>query len=676
MDIFLIVLTILLSLIVLAVNALNTFEKTSDLTKIADELLAMKSGIESFCIGRTPVEGGYLYRNARITLEGEIEVFQGRFPIDFYGKYIFRTDYGVIEDLDNGFRITGAEIDFSCPAGYTGPTCTFIPICDNEKGKLKPVTYTQFNELALFLNSSEVSSAVSDYGTPREKIHPRLRVKCLDNKEFELQSCPTNMLLNRDTLECEIYDICQDSMNGRKHNFQVTDRILANNEYYICRDNVSKLTICNFGTVFSSKVKGCIQQSACFEKKDITLQTDKMKLDNKSYIQCSNDVGIIINCPLGVVESGGRHLCKGQLCMPKSYFHEDKYLKYQVSQTVCEGDKATFIQCTTNKVERKFKYKWVNEVEFTLSNWPDSVMEGNNCVSPKNNIIYNTVSQLQLTDAMSGEHPFDFTKNNFKGEFVCDPARFKYRWAYDEGKVIGEPQPTTMQLINTASPCQNEILPPDHVTLFPFTKHPNDAYICITQNTCLETYEKVYLWPCYNAVSKEYFSTTCSFTSNSLVIKTVRSSDDKMVPVNGFQLPSTYDQTSTKVALLLQGYENHVVNHKKQYYFIASGKPDYVLMKNPQLVEEKIIPVVNSINPLEQTGFFTLAWHTRKTTTSPLDGLQMSPTQITYKRVEIDVGFIVMWIEKKDENRCILHFGEKVISVEFNPHDNNPLKFE
>lgn len=84
----------------------------------------------------------------------------------------------------------------------------------------------------------------------------RLRVQCLDkDRNCYIESCPGNKLVDRESLRCETYDICNDRINGYKQNFDIKvndedetakasptfDESLKERQYDICKNNVSEL---------------------------------------------------------------------------------------------------------------------------------------------------------------------------------------------------------------------------------------------------------------------------------------------------------------------------------------------------------------------------------------------------------------------------------------------------
>lgn len=591
MDILFIIVAIISIVIIVIVYILNYIPKTYNVTKLFERISKNKPSTQAFSLGRRNETSKF--RNVVLNKDGKAIVVDNEdYPIGFDGRYIVLKDHGTVVENENGFKITGMDlVDFKCPEGYEGSKCQPKPLClPEDSGKVKPLTYTQFNSLRLYRNEFKRDQIQMPYNSlDDEPIHPRLRIQCLDiDGNYDIEACPQNRLLDKN-LQCQPYDICSDRLNGFKHNFpiQPDEHALPSNEYYICDNNVSVKRKCNDGTVFSFNSKGCVTKSPCYNMGQATIP-----IDDASYIQCENDIGFIVECPSGVVNNDGILACYTPLCMPETKTYENKHLRYDYSQTICIDDRPQITTCDVAAKDRVYHYTWAEDFDYILPNWPKEILKNGQCISPDDSIIYDPFVSLAWSTAMPERHKFNIKTQQYE----CDDST-QYRWNYIDQKLMPENN-NIDELIYSGAPCQNAI---ESQLKFKIQNFPNNKiYLIKTQPVHLFDYTNVYLWPVYNRTNDNYLHTRCEYTDSGLEITTYSSNT---IPL-GFYLDDTKHMDSNNNTLLtLSGYSNFEQIPNVQYYFIASGKLDLIILHEPTIEAQQkyTFPQNNTISTKIET---------------------------------------------------------------------------
>lgn len=604
MDIVFCALCIILAFIIISIYIVNRIPYTSDVQQLAKGILKIDPTIRNFTLGQ--VEATKKFQNVVLANDGKIQVVSNDYPIRKNGTLYILKSHGQVFEHENGFRIEGLDtIHFKCPDGYSGYTCQLDNICtdDDIAGTLKPLTQTQFNALQLYRNDPQTALVVDTITRTVEDLHhPRLRIKCLDNMgNFQLQACPDNSLLD-EHLQCRIYDICQDSLNGYKHTYHIdSGETLLPNEYYICRNNRSEKMQCTNGTVFSDILKSCISQSVCVGKG----ASATLPLTETSYIQCRNDVGIRIECPDGVVNNveTGTLSCKHILCRPKTLKYSDNLLKYNYGEVTCtpEGVAHTTL-CDTDKNPKIYTLDWAERSTYTLDNWPMEILRDGKCIPASHDDLTlfddekPSVVSLRYTNAMPDEHPYNLKTRQFE----CPPETAK-RWDYDAQQQQRD-NDTSQSIWYSGAPCQMEPITP-YPFKFNIQKYPSDKiYIFVTESVNIEPLRNepnIYYWPVRTA-ENEYQHTIFTHNDTHLSVDTYKSN---ALPL-GFTLPKSSD--SNKLELI--GYPNAPNTMTAQYYFISSGKLETVQLHNRQLVRHQEFEYANDDNTrtIETTRLSTI----------------------------------------------------------------------
>lgn len=458
MDIILISLLVFMIISLLILYLLNRVRRTKDLNSLLKDLLSRQPSTIAFSLGYDRERGKY--KNATITNEGGVKIRYDANPIAHDGSFIILKEHGVVQpdkQTKNGYRISGMDlVHIKCPDGYEGFECKLKPLCSGaDVGKYKPLTYTQFNGLGLYSNTFR-AKAISTRRKRRdasEQTHPRIRVHCLNDGKYELQTCPDNELLNHD-LKCVPYDICTDRIDGFKHNYKISanQADLSDDQYYVCDGNVSVLRRCPESSVFSASNKICVSRSACFGKGDATI-----KIDANNYIQCNNDLGTKVHCEHGVTENANGHLqCLYLTCKPSVFEKETTDLYYASGGVVCVNDTAVEKMCDTSPIASPYRIKqtWaITEFNDPFSDWPKEIYDDSlgKCVSAANaKSIAKRLPDIRWTKLMPEVHKFDYEKR----QFVC--ADGEYRIDYERNEIV--PPLPVGRYVQTAAPCQSETL--------------------------------------------------------------------------------------------------------------------------------------------------------------------------------------------------------------------------
>lgn len=605
MDTILIVLALVLVVVLVGAYLLNRVPKLQNLTTLFNNVRLLDPMITAFTLRYDEETGKYV--NVSIDENGEVRSRRENRPIDKLGSYIINQDHGTVEDLANGFKISGFETStFTCPSGYSGPTCQLNKLCEPivDDGRLKPLTYTQFNDLYVnqSINPTIVTRGKRD--APIEAVHPRIRIQCLTNGEYELQACPDNRLLDKN-LSCRPYDLCQDRLSGYKHNNQIsdTDPPLPSNQYYICENGASVKTTCLDGTKFSMSANGCITESVCFGKGSITLPRDE-----KSYIQCKNDVGVVVNCTNGVtVNASGDRVCVSKACEPQTLSFSDSVISYVYGQVVCVNNRPELKICDNAPKPRKYEYNWAEPFNYTIDNWPTEILNTKSgiCETPTDSIIVGPVS-LAWSSAMYQSHPYDLRTE----QFVCEPNSTKYRWDYKNGTTV----PSTDMFVDTGAPCQSQALTatpwspnvdlvryPEIDETKPFTRPP--LLIGEPMNALIDS------WPVYSSRDRKYRVSLVDLSSDGSISLSAYESD---IPPLGFAISKSRGDGFAE----LIGFGVPKDPESCRWFTIASGKFEPIRASNKPV--KRIVYKPESSIPLTQVGSYVIAWGKLDTSLSVL----------------------------------------------------------
>lgn len=400
------------------------------------------------------------------------------FPVLSSGDALNTYNHGkIIDNLsENNFTILGLNnnVPIPCPLEiYSGKGCLDKIVCTKEecqKNRKKLLNYMLFNSVGFyeqfkFFNDSEFKR-LHDDKDKNLQYHPKLWIQCFmsqngNTPDWALLKCTKeNEILNVESIECQDSDICINKVNGFKHNLKISpnDQPLKPNEYYMCKNNKSEKQICeDEKTIFSEAQNGCIFESKCFGLGDI-----EIKIDEHSYVKCSNDLGIIINCPDGVVElEPNNYSCKTKKCQESVKIFENFYLKYEYAKTRCIDDEPHIIDCRLNdSYTKNIEIKWYETTDFIkIENYPRQILSASRefCTSDfhESNVLKKSATAyIRYTEIMPEEHLF----NLYEMQYVC-PEPDTYQWNYDLYVVIPQ-YPNGMdnhKFLDSVKPCSRII---------------------------------------------------------------------------------------------------------------------------------------------------------------------------------------------------------------------------
>lgn len=450
MDPVFVALVAVFALVLVAVYLLNGLpDRTGDLSAVLAALRRRRPDTVAFTLGRDQSDGR-LYRNVYAGAEGAPPyVLSENDPVASDGGYVtVDTGHGRVIDGVNGFTVTGVAGAFTCPEGYEGSRCRPKPLCPPaDDGRAKPLTREQFNALELYgLNVTPVSDRVD---ATAADYHPRVSVQCTTDGAYELRVCPDNRLLDPSTLSCVEYDVCQDRVNGYKHDYRIDSYRLKHGEYYLCADNRSELKSCDGNAAFSTRRQACVSESECVGR-----GKSQLPVDDHNYVQCRGDNGRDVHCEHGVQRRDGVLSCVTKTCRPYTLSHDDGILRYAYGRNVCDDqDRATLTVCEqAPSTYHTATYRWADAVDLKLHNWPQEVMDATTgeCGMPGVGIILESATiDLRWSPAMLDAHKFNVRKL----QYVCDPSVHNYRWDYINGVVVPAVPPTLF--VDAATPCQS-----------------------------------------------------------------------------------------------------------------------------------------------------------------------------------------------------------------------------
>ncbi|KAI5630621.1 vp91 [Venturia canescens] len=582
MDLFFTIFIVLLIILLLIAYMLNRVPRTHDLIQLLDLVREEKPMATAFSLGSvryTSKKNRYL----NIYWDGDkiTQKLQTR-PVNSDGSYVFRTNHGRIIEYSDGFTITGMEkVFFKCPAGYKNFNCQLESPCTMEEHKneaSKGLTYTMFNALDVYQHSLMDVPVNSDKDVSSLEKHPRIRIQCLKDGNYELVTCPNNKVLDPVSLKCQPYDICEDRINGYKHNYSKDGKELEPGHYLICEENVGKDMECAKNTSFSMSQQGCITQSKCYGR-----GSDQIWEKSDTFIQCKNDREFRKYCEHGIdMDDNGIMNCHKINCFPNEIEEESKLLEYYTKGKKCTNDDRPIrVICTKKKVNKIYQHEWIEKFKIVVEGWPDRIMNKTTyeCMTPDDSIYKKDATELvRYTDIMSQSYPYDLKRETFK-------CKTRYVWDYKIGKIF---ETLTRKdagdiILDSASPCQYKIYEkPDRIPIWGFGerfpiktsgKAPAVYRVSFIQE---KTFDIPYrMWPTYNWKTKVYYATTVcyDFTNRKFVCDTFTD----IVPPVGFALADS--ATKKDQQLYLRGYPDFPKKNEHNdymWYFIASGETEPV----------------------------------------------------------------------------------------------------
>lgn len=446
MDLTALILIVVCACLLMVAYTLNSVKRTGNVQTILQELTKSRPDTRAVSLGydRTKQK----FRNAVLDQQGNVVIRYDPYPVTEAGEYIVLQEHGRVNYKDDHYTIDGFPFTkFTCPDGFVGKNCDPVPLCDeSDENVYRPLTYRQFNRLRLY--DSSIGPTRQQRRRRRrdlENIHDRIKIHCIANGKYELETCNNNELLDSN-LECRPYDVCEDRLAGTKHNYPIkTDDVLEPNEYYTCSNNRSVRTKCSGSDMVFSPVYGtCIVKNQCVGMGDATI-----RIDDHRYVQCKDDTGRTVTCTNGIQEdeTTGRLSCITILCKPYDLKYEDNVFRYVYGRVTCQDDRPVEQICEVEPYrEHTYSYKWAQPFQLKIGNIPSNVYVDGSCKPLTNfhDIVHNPVVQLAWSDAMSQPYPFDFVKQ----EYICDT---KYRWDYVKGVTV----PSTNDFVDPGAPCQD-----------------------------------------------------------------------------------------------------------------------------------------------------------------------------------------------------------------------------
>lgn len=474
MDIVLILLIVLCFTILLILHMVQKTRQTEDLTIIYKKLLKNNPRTIAWTFGW--IKNRNLYKNVYVNNDEQNYAFDVKYenyPISFDGKpLIIDNTHGMVTSHSSGFSVSGINSDmpFDCPSGYSGPECQQSPLCDaKEAGTYKLLSRDQFKTLNLYNYTGSGLHVHED----EHLYHQRLRVKCLNETgRFDIEACVDNKLVDHETVQCKIYDLCNDRLDGYKHNYPITENEfpLNDNQYYVCETNKSVLRACADDSVFSNVNMGCIAQNKCYG-----LGEKRIVLDNDTYLQCLGDVGQIKRCKYGVGLHYETPYCLVPKCIPRTYSYDDGLLRFITGMVWCdENDDAHQALCDERVVKKEYRYRWGTQPDVVvhIPNWPHSVFDETKrvCVEPTmdNVLIPNAYIKVRWTDNMKKSYDFDVRTKRF----VCKPDDNLLQLDYINHRLIPDLD-VTDKFVDYSVPCQTVNSPVsffDNAAFTPFKK--------------------------------------------------------------------------------------------------------------------------------------------------------------------------------------------------------------
>lgn len=490
------------------------------------------------------------------------------YPVDFYSKMITSIPeaqiHGKIFNQSNGYKLTGVTFydssvttrsaynetsseSMPCPNHYEGPNCEIKKFCSETdylyNSGHKFLTYTQFNSLNLYNTGSyeddkdKSITEVANY--EQEPTHPKLRIKCLNAKgDYQLEVCNKNKKLNAE-IKCVNYDICEDRLSGYKHNYTLPGKDpLPENEYYLCENNKSVLHKCDTDLVFEPIANGCVQKSTSI----------LLNMIHSTKKVCDGDDDTKNNEGSGTDKSNTR-----------SYNYSDHMYNFDYGQTIykknTEDNTKNDTQTKICDISREsgtdvlYTYKWGDEFNLEIDKPPNEIFDKvkQTCIKTKDLNIFdlfheNASIPFAWSNAMALKHSFNIKTQQYN----CNTETSKFKWDYINNKIIINNKQTVSEdelkiatnildeytkhqyIIDSASPCQNQILQTDQMpwqgmnySSYPKDKVPilyNVKFKNIIEHDDLPNRNYIPTWPVYDLQTNTFRGSSCKFVDTTLQI--------------------------------------------------------------------------------------------------------------------------------------------------------------
>lgn len=515
MDYIFIIFILILIILLILTYLLVYVKKTKNLNEIFDLIRQREPQAISFTVAYSKKRK--MYKNYYSTIPDEknpskFTLKWEKQPVGLFGKLVFLDKlHGTIVNDLNGYKILGLNGNKTllCPNNFFGPNCIMKPICssnDYDNENIKRLNQSQFNALNLY-NSNFIGAENNT-----NNLHPRIRVQCLSNRTYNLLLCEPNKLLNEHN-ECEEYDICEEKLDGFRHNMPISrNTIITDNEYFVCLNNKSEKRKCPDNMVFNAKNITCITRTICSGEN----QNKRIYKDKDHYIQCKDGLANIVTCSYGVTmnDETGEPECKRQKCQTKYIETVTEFLRYYGGAYVCDrNDKSTMIKCKDEFVEKQigdtFKFG-SDELSIKIKQWPVEIfdLKRKTCtteINDKDIIRDDATITLAWTKNMSDSYAFNLKSM----KYVCQKDE-KYCALYNLGVI--EPEPDDHNIfIDTAKPCQKDGIPYNTTLWFKLNSQLNFQLPTLGLPIAFCAYignasKKYNTWPSYDKNKKLYTS--------------------------------------------------------------------------------------------------------------------------------------------------------------------------
>lgn len=437
-------------------------QTTDSYETLFKHLIARTPNTSAMCFGW--IEGKKAYKNVYFSADAADNKFVIRYeklPTTHDGQHVpINDNHGQLTELENGISILGVNNNspIECPPGFIGTTCQLQSLCSaDDAGKIIPINYLYFNMLNMY-NYAQSSKSLDGRAL---KFHQRLRAKCNNDQTFELKPCAPNELVlpfnNDKEAKCEIYDLCEEKLNGYKHNLAIAgnQQKLPKNQYYLCSQGESILQTCKSDYVFSNNFRNCVYESECYGKGSI-----EIPIDDVSFIQCRNDESTKINCVHGVETVNGHLKCRIDQCVESTKPFENDEIKYIRSAVRCASNKEQNFNCDTKNVGHSVVHTILGVADkYDFQYWPDAVFHERNmiCVAPITDIVKDdAVVKHKWASIMNEDAPFNVKTQ----QFVCTDE-YPFIIDYSNNRIVRNPEGKNTDnipsprdyFINIVTPC-------------------------------------------------------------------------------------------------------------------------------------------------------------------------------------------------------------------------------
>lgn len=659
MDYIFTILLFVLYVIIVVIYIFNSTKAKYDLKESFQKLLLEKPDSISFSLGFNKEKNAF--KNVYPQSKGDFIIKFEKYPVSTTGQLIIQENYGQLIENSNGYKISGIKPEFKCLDGYEGPNCQPKSLCDDgDENKLKPLTNRQFNQLGLYGMSSEKFKPIENQFTTSnlDKPHPRIRVNCGKNKTYTLETCPKNKLLDIN-LNCQIYDICEDSLNGLRHNLKINDYVLKDNEFYVCLNNKSKLTECTDNTVYNKLTHSCEQKSRCLGQGDKQIQ-----IDETHYIQCDNNREREVFCERGIVRKDDKLFCKPNV-EEKTYTFEDNVIKFNYGRIwVDENNEKKTIFCDKTPQEVGYSYNRGDSFSYMFKNWPKQVLSTNNvCIDPSeanSSLIRKNDAKdsFKWGNVMSEFHPY----NPFSLQFYCDT---KYKWDYKSNKTIPEID-YTRYLLDPSTPCNNDLISLSQDPFFgmDFSFYPEKDVVPILYGIKVIFPKKLNLsfWP--TKINNKYHGTIIEYDFNGrfLILKTCTSTS----------LPYKCEDRTNNIVDII-GYKSFTNTHsidlmQSNYWLIANQNKLSTFTFETPTCTNIIYTMPLKINSKDITNYleFCILWPLITKTITFDKNFIIEPSGLIINSVQIGKPLTIIRIERIIQNKLTIQTGDTNMCVIYN----------